>query len=224
MTAAELMERLQSDPAHAARSRRREQQRQAAAAGTRAAAAPLIAELRAAGHDVERVSELHERRLDYRDALPVLIRWLPAISDRRLKEAVVRALTVPWARPVAAPVLIREFRDADDATGSYRWAVGNALSVVADDSVLPDIVALATDRRYGKAREMVVLALGNMSDPRAVDALVDLLPDEEVAGHAVMALGKLRAPSARAALEPFLDHPKDWVRQEARKALASLDR
>jgi HEAT repeat protein len=69
-----------------------------------------------------------------------------------------------------------------------------------------------------------VLALGNLTHPRVVDVLVELLGDEEVAGHAVIALGKLRAPSARAALEPFLDHHKAWVRQEARKALAALGR
>ena len=40
---------------------------------------------------------------------------------------------------------------------------------------------------------MVVLALGNMKNPKAVDLLRRLLADEQVAGFAVMALGKSKA-------------------------------
>lgn len=49
-----------------------------------------------------------------------------------------------------------------------------------------------------------------------------LLDDEEVAAYAVMVLGKLKAPEARAGIEGFLDHPEAWVRKEAKKALAKL--
>jgi HEAT repeat protein len=71
---------------------------------------------------------------------------------------------------------------------------------------------------------MVVLALANMRDSRAVDVLLGLLDDDEVAGHAVMALGKLKAGKARPAIEEFLKHPKPWVRKEAKKALDKLRR
>ncbi|MGH3467692.1 MAG: HEAT repeat domain-containing protein, partial [Thermocrispum sp.] len=106
---------------------------------------------------------------------------------------------------------------------SLRWAIGNALEVVADDDVFEDLVELARDRRYGRAREMIVVALGNMGDPRAVDVLINLLEDEEVAGHAVVALGKQRAGRARPYVERFLDHPTQWVREAARSALERID-
>jgi HEAT repeat protein len=103
-----------------------------------------------------------------------------------------------------------------------KWAIGNALSVVADDRVFEQLAAIAEDKRHGHDREMVALALGNMKDPRAVDVLVRLLDDDQVAGHAIMALGKLRARGVRSKIEPFLDHPKTWVRREARKALKRM--
>jgi len=37
-------------------------------------------------------------------------------------------------------------------------------------------------------------------------------------------LGKLKAEKARPYIERFLDHPKAWVRREAKKALAKLDK
>ena len=71
---------------------------------------------------------------------------------------------------------------------------------------------------------MLALALGKMRDPRALSILVDLLKDEEISGHAIIGLGKLGAAPARPYLEPFLDNSKSWIRNEAKKAIARIDR
>jgi HEAT repeat protein len=111
-----------------------------------------------------------------------------------------------------------------DGGPGMKQAIGNALSIVADDSVFQDIVALVGDKRHGQARVMVVEGLANMRDPQAVDVLCELLEDEEVAAHAVVALGKLKAGRARPQIEPFLSHSEGWVRKEAKRALAKIDR
>jgi hypothetical protein len=80
---------------------------------------------------------------------------------RRCGKGFSGALSVPAARPAAAPVLIvSECRKAHDPGGrGLGWVAGNALSVVADDSVLDEIAALVGDRSYGtyspKARKAV---------------------------------------------------------------------
>jgi HEAT repeat protein len=112
----------------------------------------------------------------------------------------------------------------DPSGTALKWAIGNALSVVADDHVFNEIVGLIKDKSHGRAREMLAVALGNMKDPRAVDVLVRLLADEEVAGHALIALGKLRATQSRPQVEAFLSHQKSWVRQEAKRALSKIDK
>jgi HEAT repeat protein len=118
-----------------------------------------------------------------------------------------------------------EFEQAEDPTGAgLRWAIGSALEVLANDEIADGMIKLATDRRYGKAREMVVVGLGKLRDARVIDVLLNLLSDDEVVGHAVMALGKLRARTARSRIEPLLNHPKPWVRKEAKKALANIDK
>jgi len=122
--------------------------------------------------------------------------------------------------------MIDEFRRVNssvDPTGTgLRWTIGNALEVLADDSSFDELAGLARDRRYGKARQMLVLGLGKSKRPEAVEVLVGLMDDPEVDGQAVMALGKLRTPLARAALESKRDDKRAWVRREARKALGRL--
>lgn len=190
----------------------------------------LIDDLRRTGVPVGDLWDLVNAKVQYRSAIPVLIDWLREVdarvpvSDRpKVREGLVRALSVPAARPAAAPILIEEFRRAPDPSGlGLGWVVGNALSVVADDSVFDEVAALAQDSRFGKARQMVVLGLARSKDPRAVPLLVGLLNDEDVVAHAVMALGKLKPPGVRPAVERLLDHPQALVRREAKKALARL--
>jgi len=67
-------------------------------------------------------------------------------------------------------------------------------------------------------------ALFEKEDLTVVDVLVELLDDEEIAGHALIALRKKALPEARSAIEPFVEHPKTWIRNEARRALAKIDR
>jgi HEAT repeat protein len=192
----------------------------------REAEAPVLADLADAGYRFDSLADLRHSRVRYRTAVPVLLRWLPQVTNRDVKEDIVRALSIPWARPTAARALIKEFRRVDSAVdpdgSGLRWTIGNALEVVGDDSVFDELVDLARDRSYGKARQMVVLGLGKSKDPRAPGVLMKLLDDDDVSGHAVKALGKLKAPQARPALEPMLHDSRAWVRREAKKALAKL--
>jgi len=167
-------------------------------------------------------------KAQYKAAIPLLIDWLRDVEQRvpwpgqpKVRESLVRARSVPAARPGAAPVLIEEFRRASDPSQTgLGWVAGNALSVVADDSVFEKIAALAQDSGYGTARQMIVL--GRSTNPRAVPLLVGLLADGDVTTHAVMALGRLAPHGVRPAVERLLDHPQPLVRREGTKALARL--
>jgi HEAT repeat protein len=188
------------------------------------ASKPVLDELREAGFEVEWISELYNKQINYRTAIPILLKWLPKVENSAVKEAIVRALSVPWARKTEAQRLfLEEFRNAG-SNFALKWAIGNALSVVADDDILPDIVELVKDTSHGKAREMVVVALGNMKAIEVDDFLMELLDDDALVGHAIMALGKLRSKKSRPEIEKLLSHEKSWVRNEAKKALAKIDK
>jgi len=69
---------------------------------------------------------------------------------------------------------------------------------------------------------MIVLGLARSRDPSAVPLLVGILGDDDVAAHAITALGRLWPPGVRPAVTRMLGHPRALVRREARKALARL--
>jgi HEAT repeat protein len=189
-------------------------------------AAPIVQELRDAAFAVESISDLYNKKLSYERAIPILVAWLPCSTSPIVKEEIVRALSVKWARNTpASKALVDEFERAEGPTADgLRWAIGNSLEVLANDEIADEMIEVATDRRYGKAREMVVVGLGKLKDARVTDVLLKLLDDDEVVGHAVMALGRLRARAARSRIESLLNHPKPWIRKEVKKALSSIDK
>jgi hypothetical protein len=225
VAAADLMNKLLQDPEYRAKAQESEKRRKVLKDEHRLAAWPVIQELKQAGFEIESIDELRRSGHSYKPAIRVLLNWLPRIQNPGVKESIVRALSVPWARPAAARPLICAFQAVPSTDSSaLKWAIGNALEIVADDSVFSETVQLVRDKQHGKAREMLAVALGNMTNPAAVDILIDLLDDEEIAGHALIGLGKLRAQKARPYIEAFLNHPKPWVRKEASKALARLNK
>ncbi|MBM3235948.1 HEAT repeat domain-containing protein [Candidatus Poribacteria bacterium] len=182
----------------------------------------VVKALQKVGIEVHSVYDLVNTSQSYEAAIPVLLKLLPEVKEEVIKEGIVRALTVKEARCLASRPLLNEFKLANLSQVNLKWAIGNALSMVAADDVFEELVELAKDKKHVQAREMLILALTNMKNPRAVDVLIEFLKDEEVAGHAIMALGKLKATKAEKAIEPFLGHQKTWIRKEASKALAKI--
>ena len=190
----------------------------------------VVRALREVGENVTSVYDLVNTKRSYKAAIPVLIDLLPKINDPLVKEGIVRALAVKEAvsDDKAIGRLIEEFRKIapeDRSAQMLKWAIGNTLSVIARDAQYEQIAALIREEGHGKAMEMIVLALGHMKKQSgAVDVLIDLLNDESLAGHAAMALRKLKAKCAKTALERSLSHPRDWVRNEVTKALKAICR
>lgn len=184
--------------------------------------AAVVGSLRDAGVAVSHIQDVHRGKFEYKIVRPILVGWLPRLQTIEVKDQVVRALSVPQARSdEAARVLVGEFESVESRT-SYRWDVANALSVIATDTVRDDLLRIAGEKQWGKDREMIVLALANLPGPRTVSILMDLIDDDDVRGHAVMALGRLRAVEARSRVQAVLSDKRPWVRSEARKALKRM--
>jgi HEAT repeat protein len=188
----------------------------------------ITAALNRAGLPVGSVVDLLTWKRTYpQAAISVLVESLSRIQDKGIKEAIIRALAVKEARGKADKVLISEFyalpsdRNSND---SCKWAIGSTLEVVATDAVFDDLIAIVKDKKHGLSRQMIAVALGNIKNPTAVDVLIGLLDDGEVSGHALIALRRLGAARARPYVERFLEHPTPWIRNEAIKLIAKLDK
>lgn len=188
----------------------------------------LLSGLAEAGYPVATVDDLRHLGRKYPSVVPLLLRALETVVDVRGKHSVVRALSAPWARPEALKPMLLEFaalpKSGARGVESLRWAMGNAIEVLWNDEYFDDLTLLALDPRFGIARQMIVLGFRHSSDPRVFDILVSLLDDEDVNGHAVKVLSKLRDPRASPYLEKMLGDSRSWVRGAAKKGLATLER
>jgi HEAT repeat protein len=181
----------------------------------------ILADLRALGYDFRSLSAFAQSGIRYKDAIPTLLEWLRKARTPTMQRAVVRTLTNPSAKGAAMPALIEAFRNFPDEAGT-RWAVGNSIETAYVDTYFDDVAALALDPQYGRARQMVALALGKSKRPEAVDVLLQLMDDHDISGHAVFALSKRPNPRAREALEEKLTDDRPWVRKKAALGLRKI--
>lgn len=71
---------------------------------------------------------------------------------------------------------------------------------------------------------MIVWGLGRFRDDQAEETALDLLSDEDVKLHAVIALGKMKSKRALFQLEKLLRDKRAVIRKEARKAITRISR
>jgi HEAT repeat protein len=139
---------------------------------------------------------------------------------------IVRTLSKRWARDAVLDRFVEEFEAAPARWGTvgdnYAWALGNGIEIMAIDDDFDVLARLARDRRYRRAREMIVLGLGKSRRPEAVSTLLELVEDPDVDGHAILALAKIGSPRARSAFEAKLTDSRAWVRRAAARALRKL--
>jgi hypothetical protein len=210
-------------------------------------AGPILSELEALGYDIDTLDDLRHQDKPWKIALPTLLRWLPRIDDPGVKDSIVRCLSVPWVGNKATAELIEEFRryapilpsptsiwvgnrmrelsDEEKKAGPFfhlAWAIGNALSIVDVGGFEGQIIELCRNPKYGMARQMLVLGLGRFRTSEAEETAAELLSDEDVKLHAIIALGKMKSKRALFELERLLTDKRPAVRKEARKAITKI--
>jgi hypothetical protein len=171
-------------------------------------------------------------RFDYDAAAPILVRWLPRVRDPVEKEVIARSLTgSKTAGTDAGRALVVEFRRASMSDETTKWAYANALATLAVPEIADDLLELIRDAHHGRARQMLCDAVKRTKDPRAPNTLIELIDDDDVAGHAIYALRSYGSKSslpllrrARPKLEAVLERrvSSPFAKRQARKALERL--
>lgn len=173
-TAAEALAELEKDPIFVERRRRLEEERRRGEEADAQAEARLVRELRGAGVSVASVWDLVNTRNTFSQSLPILLKHLQQPYPAPVREGIARAMAVPEAK-FAWPVLVRLFREATERRTKDGVAV--AISNVADDEVLDELVELARDPEHGESRLLPLNALERSKHPEARKALMDLGAD-----------------------------------------------
>ena len=174
------------------------------------------------GLEVDSIYDLVNTKKPYPEAIPVLLELLRRpFSNARIKEGIIRALTVKEAKGKAAPALLGQFTKTSDPL--LRWAIGNAISVVAIRSDLGEITKLVENSDFGDSRQMLVITLGKMGTNDCEDVLLRLLKNGELIGHVIWSLGNLKSTNAKENILPYLTDSNIWIRKEAANAIKKID-
>ena len=108
------------------------------------------------GHFVNRVvpGVIEPVHFDAPRAMPVLLEWLPRVSNERVREAMVRHLALKTGDSQPADTLIQECRRPGSA--NYKWVVASSLAYTCTRQHFPAITELAADTSQGTARQPLI--------------------------------------------------------------------
>jgi HEAT repeat protein len=195
-------------------------------------AEPVKAALTAAGIDTGDFGRFVNRpvpgvleppNFDAARAMPVLLEWLPRITNEKLREAVVRHLAIKTRDGLVAEALIEEYRRPGSA--SHKWVVGDTLAFVCQKRHFSAITDLAADTSYGMGRQPLVGMLWRIKTPAADEILLNALADPDTALAAMSALRRrFGNAAARKHIASLLQQPDQRVRRAASQQLRRIDR
>jgi hypothetical protein len=194
ITAAELMAQLNADPEYVARRKALDEAFQRKHEENVRAEAPLVAELRAAGASVNSAWDLANTRNTYTKSLPILLDHLQRPYPNGVRDGIARALAVPEAR-FAWPVLVKLYRQESEKRMKVGLAV--ALSNVADESVMGELIALAKEPQHGTSRVLLLDALRRSRLPEARKVLEEFATDPQIQKGAREILAKMKRAQRR---------------------------
>jgi hypothetical protein len=147
---------------------------------------PVLSDLRAAGFAVDKISSL-DSLAPYARALPILAEHLARPHPPSVRASIARRLAVPEAK-FAWKVVTEAFRNEPE--GVARQMLANAVTAIADDEVIGDVIELARDTRQAN-RALLLPALERSKDPRALETLFALQTDPELAKAVQASLRRL---------------------------------
>ena len=133
-----------------------------------------------------------------------------------------------------ADKFVFEFQGEQIFWGRYEslvWALGEQFHQVLSKNkplrksgrFFEAVQAICFEKKFGKGRESFTMLLGQYGGASQIPALIRLLDDPQVSGHAIYSLRLLGAAEAADKVRPFLDESKAWVKQEARKFFQKIE-
>lgn len=121
-----------------------------------------------------------------------------------------------------APLLIKDFF-APATPALTRWLISDCLYQIGSKKYIDDYLKIISNAEYGESRQMIVLLVGKLKEEKAIPVLINLLEDEEVRLHAIIALGDFKREEFRPYFERFCNAKHSGWRKYAKVALKKLD-
>jgi hypothetical protein len=181
------------------------------------------------GLEIESIDDLVNTRARYPEAYSALVSLLHHDYPIRMREMLVRALTVPDAHDAAYDDLLRLYKSADrdfppSMVGyqSYTYALANALSVLARKADRRTLLDLARDPRYGRSRTAFVNAMRRWKSQDADDFIIEALNDHDIEYAAIEAAAARRLATALPRIAELARSSNPEVARVAKRAVNKL--
>lgn len=160
-TLAEIMTDLYADPEWVARHEEQERKHQKLTEEYDRDVAPVVADLAKVGLNVRSLGEFINTSESYPEAIPVLLDHLQRDHPPRIRESIIRSLTVVEARGEGARIMLEQFRHSGNESHHVRWAMANAFDVLADAAMVPELEELAARERDDSVARMLEMAIAS---------------------------------------------------------------
>lgn len=156
----------------------------------------------------------------YKDiVLPVVIKYYKKAKLKNEKQYLLGWFHHKGLEEVV-PMLLEDY--CSDNTDVNKWAIGDRLYQICSKKYVDDYLKIIADPSYGKDRQMIVLLVGKLKVEAAIPILIDLLEDEGVRLHAIVALGNFKREEFRCHFERFQNSTHPGWRKYAKIALKKL--
>ena len=179
----------------------------------------LLKEINNNGFLVTEFNELKCLKPKHKRIVSILTKYLYAFKADNYKDAIVEVLGVKGFTE-ATEILLKAYYDIK--WNGDKWPIGNALYNIQDNRFEAEYIEIIANKDNGISRQMIIVLVGKLQCENAIPVLIELLGDEDVFGHAIMALGYYKKPYLINYIEPFLTHEKRWIRKEAEKSLIKI--
>lgn len=153
--------------------------------------------------------------------LPIVIRYYQE-STKKSEKTFFMGLFHYKGFEEVIPMLLEDFYS--DSLLVDRWMIGDRLYQIRSEKHIDDYLKIISTPQYGKSRAMVILLVGKLKTEKAIPILVELLKDENVRSHAIIALSNYKREEFRPYFERFENDKNSYWRKYARAALKKLEK
>ena len=108
-------------------------------------------------------------------------------------------------------------------TGEKIRQLASASQMAFNRDQIDRILNIGLNNRAKRGRQSFVMLLGKVKYREYSDALIPLLQDDDVSGHVIDTLYKMRVNSYVALITPFLNHKQTWIRNTAKKYVQKFE-
>lgn len=220
MSAAELMARLAADPQFRSQQEGQENARKQKEERNRVLLAPLMAELNSSEIEAHTLEDLKSYAPLPPKITETLLRYLPVIDDEVLQEQVVRTLGASKEK-FNGLELVKLFESS--RSENLRWAIANTIAEAQPTGITGWVTTAAGNSSYGRAREMLVLAVARLAPAHVAREILAALFDE-LPGHVSIALIEFGDERELHLLQEKRLNFKGWKKKEIDRAIARIQR